>query len=105
MPRCTAGRARYAASAWPRAVQRREPHGVWGGEIFDRGRIIAEKRPRRPSSRGPASERVTPLVQGDAGPAWRNASQGFLRNGGTDALWFAAGINHEQNGLLGVLRP
>jgi hypothetical protein len=26
-------------------------------------------------------------------------------DGGTDALWFAAGINHEQNGLLGVLRP
>ena len=28
------------------AVERGEPHGVWGGEIFDRGAIIAEKRPR-----------------------------------------------------------
>jgi WhiB family transcriptional regulator, redox-sensing transcriptional regulator len=28
------------------AVERREPFGVWGGEIFERGRIIAYKRPR-----------------------------------------------------------
>src|ERR1700722_7027782 len=34
------------------AVERREPHGVWGGEIFARGVIIAEKRARgRPSSK------------------------------------------------------
>jgi WhiB family redox-sensing transcriptional regulator len=33
------------------AVERREPHGVWGGEIFARGAIITEKRPRgRPPS-------------------------------------------------------
>jgi uncharacterized protein (TIGR03118 family) len=30
---------------------------------------------------------------------------GTATNGGTNALWFTAGINHEQNGLLGVLRP
>lgn len=35
------------------AVERQEPHGVWGGEIFDRGAIITEKRPRgRPSKAG-----------------------------------------------------
>src|SRR5580658_2401517 len=28
------------------AVERREPYGVWGGEIFTRGAIIPEKRPR-----------------------------------------------------------
>jgi WhiB family redox-sensing transcriptional regulator len=28
------------------AVERAEPCGVWGGEIFDNGVIIAEKRPR-----------------------------------------------------------
>ncbi len=28
------------------AIERREPWGVWGGEIFDRGVIIARKRPR-----------------------------------------------------------
>jgi WhiB family redox-sensing transcriptional regulator len=27
-------------------VERREPHGVWGGEIFDQGSVIAVKRPR-----------------------------------------------------------
>lgn len=30
---------------------------------------------------------------------------GTAATGGTDALWFTAGINHEQDGLLGVLRP
>ena len=28
------------------AIARREPWGVWGGEIFERGAIIARKRPR-----------------------------------------------------------
>jgi uncharacterized protein (TIGR03118 family) len=30
---------------------------------------------------------------------------GTATNGGTNALWFTAGINGEQDGLLGVLRP
>jgi uncharacterized protein (TIGR03118 family) len=30
---------------------------------------------------------------------------GTAATGGTDALWFTAGINNEQDGLLGVLRP
>jgi WhiB family transcriptional regulator, redox-sensing transcriptional regulator len=30
------------------ALERREPWGVWGGEIFDRGAVIAHKRPRAP---------------------------------------------------------
>ena len=34
------------------AVERHEPYGVWGGEIFTRGAIIPEKRPRgRPPSK------------------------------------------------------
>ena len=34
------------------AVERHEPHGVWGGEIFAKGAIIAEKRlPGRPPRR------------------------------------------------------
>ena len=34
------------------AVERHEPHGVWGGEIFAVGAIITEKRPRgRPPRR------------------------------------------------------
>lgn len=33
------------------ALERAEPCGVWGGEIFVHGRIISEKRPRgRPVS-------------------------------------------------------
>ncbi len=28
------------------AVERREPWGVWGGEILDRGAVVARKRPR-----------------------------------------------------------
>jgi WhiB family redox-sensing transcriptional regulator len=28
------------------AVARQEPWGVWGGEIFERGSIVARKRPR-----------------------------------------------------------
>jgi WhiB family redox-sensing transcriptional regulator len=34
------------------ARKRGEPHGVWGGEIFDNGVVIARKRPRgRPRKR------------------------------------------------------
>ena len=28
------------------ALDREEPWGVWGGEIFERGTIVARKRPR-----------------------------------------------------------
>ena len=28
------------------ALERREPWGVWGGEIFERGAVIPRKRPR-----------------------------------------------------------
>lgn len=28
------------------AIERREPWGVWGGEIFERGSVVARKRPR-----------------------------------------------------------
>lgn len=38
---CPARRACLAG-----AIDRREPWGVWGGELFERGAIIARKRPR-----------------------------------------------------------
>ncbi|MCW2496646.1 WhiB family transcriptional regulator [Jatrophihabitans sp.] len=41
---CLACPARLACLAG--AVERREPWGVWGGEIFERGAIVARKRPR-----------------------------------------------------------
>lgn len=28
------------------ALERREPHGVWGGELFVSGTVVAYKRPR-----------------------------------------------------------
>ncbi len=28
------------------ALERQEPWGVWGGEIFDAGAVVARKRPR-----------------------------------------------------------
>jgi Transcription factor WhiB len=51
------------------AVERYEPHGVWGGEIFARGAIISEKRPRGrpPSKLRPVSE----LVHAGWSPALR----------------------------------
>ena len=33
------------------------------------------------------------------------AALGYGAAGFSNALWFTAGINHEQDGLLGVLRP
>lgn len=41
---CTDCPARLACLA--SALERREPWGVWGGEIFDQGIVIARKRPR-----------------------------------------------------------
>ena len=38
------------------ALQRREPWGVWGGELLLRGKVIADKRPRgRPRKAGVAA--------------------------------------------------
>jgi len=36
------------------AVERREPWGVWGGELFKEGRVLAVKRPRGRPPKDPA---------------------------------------------------
>ncbi len=36
------------------AVQRREPWGVWGGELFKDGKVLAVKRPRGRPPKDPA---------------------------------------------------
>src|SRR5947208_421771 len=36
------------------ALDRQEPWGVWGGEIFDRGTVVARKRPRGRPRKNPA---------------------------------------------------
>jgi WhiB family transcriptional regulator, redox-sensing transcriptional regulator len=41
---CQACPARLACLSG--ALERREPWGVWGGEIFERGTVVARKRPR-----------------------------------------------------------
>ena len=42
------------------ALARREPHGVWGGEILEQGTIIPQKAPR---GRPPNKTRRTPCTQ------------------------------------------
>lgn len=38
------------------ALARREPWGVWGGEIFERGVVVARKRPRGRPRKNPVIE-------------------------------------------------
>jgi len=44
------------------AIQRREPAGVWGGQLFANGRILAQKRKRGrpPKVRPPEPELILP---------------------------------------------
>jgi WhiB family transcriptional regulator, redox-sensing transcriptional regulator len=46
------------------ATERQEPHGVWGGEIFEQGSVIAVKRPRGRPPRNPGR----PAYVADAHP-------------------------------------
>ncbi len=43
-----------AAPCLAGAAQRREPWGVWGGELFKDGKILAVKRPRGRPPKDPA---------------------------------------------------
>ncbi len=50
------------------ALDRREFTGVWGGQIFDNGRIVTHKRPRgrpRKGSIAPRRYRPVPAVSAD----------------------------------------
>ena len=52
------------------ALERREYCGVWGGEIFDRGTVIARKRPRgRPSKAALARDAEIAAARAAAGVA------------------------------------
>ncbi|MFP5023221.1 WhiB family transcriptional regulator [Pseudonocardia phyllosphaerae] len=47
------------------ALSRGEPWGVWGGEIFERGRVIPRKRPRgRPRKADLERDRALALAAG-----------------------------------------
>ncbi|MGO4955775.1 WhiB family transcriptional regulator [Luteococcus sp. Sow4_B9] len=45
------------------ALDRAEPHGVWGGELFQDGVVIARKRPRGRPRKHPIPDQ-TPLGMG-----------------------------------------
>lgn len=50
------GRCGHRSSCLDGAIERREPWGVWGGELIENGRIIAQRRPRgRPRKERPAA--------------------------------------------------
>ncbi|HKS45710.1 MAG TPA: WhiB family transcriptional regulator [Amycolatopsis sp.] len=54
------------------ALARREPWGVWGGEIFERGVVVARKRPRGRPRKNPVVERPVeeqPLARGQRSAA------------------------------------
>jgi len=54
------------------AIERREPCGVWGGEIFDRGQILPAKRRRgRPHADRPVRPARAAAAGGPAGGARR----------------------------------
>lgn len=37
------------------AIERREPWGVWGGQLFERGVVIVQKRPRGRPRKNPVA--------------------------------------------------
>ena len=85
----------------------------WGAQAgsllvgnFGDGRInILAKEGHHFAPRATGQVRVTSTGKPFAEPALWGLLPGTAANAGTDALWFTAGINHEQDGLLGVLRP
>lgn len=52
------------------ALERKEPHGVWGGELFVNGIVVARKRPRgRPRKHPLPDERPTQAPAAPQAPA------------------------------------
>ena len=51
------------------ALERREPWGVWGGEIFQAGEVIARKRPRGRPRKNPLPEQPDPTARSLDGAA------------------------------------
>ncbi len=47
------------------ALQRREPWGVWGGELFVQGVVVARKRPRGRPRKHPLPEYAPAATQAD----------------------------------------
>lgn len=47
------------------ALERREPWGVWGGELFVQGVVVARKRPRGRPRKHPIAEPIAPAARLD----------------------------------------
>jgi WhiB family redox-sensing transcriptional regulator len=45
------------------ALERREPWGVWGGELFVQGEVVARKRPRGRPRKHPLPEPFVPAAK------------------------------------------
>lgn len=45
------------------ALERREPWGVWGGELFVQGVVVARKRPRGRPRKHPRTEPFAPAAK------------------------------------------
>ncbi len=45
------------------ALERREPWGVWGGELFIQGVVVARKRPRGRPRKYPVAEPYAPAAK------------------------------------------
>lgn len=58
------------------ALARREPWGVWGGEIFERGVVVARKRPRGRPRKNPVADRraAEQHLEGRTAPEQRSAA-------------------------------
>lgn len=56
------------------ALERREPWGVWGGELFINGVVVARKRPRGRPRKHPVVEPVAVPARPDQRPAERRAA-------------------------------
>jgi WhiB family transcriptional regulator, redox-sensing transcriptional regulator len=74
------------------AVERQEPHGVWGGEIFARGAIIADKRPpgRPPRMEGQAKSELPARrssLAGHAGLACAGDGENVYLRASTNERW------------------
>lgn len=51
------------------ALERREPWGVWGGELFIAGVVVARKRPRGRPRKHPVADPYAPTARAGTGEA------------------------------------
>jgi uncharacterized protein (TIGR03118 family) len=73
---------------------------------FGDGRINVFARERHGfAQRSTSHVQVAGTGKAFAEPGLWALQPGTATTGGTNAVWFTAGINGEQDGLLGVLRP